>query len=166
MIWAFIKLYWKQLLILIMLAALVAGARIAWVSHGKSRYDAGYAQAKTDQAEADKASLKLREEEKARDEREAQNRIDQARNDAMLAAQRAGGLQRQLNTIRQQLREYSSANGFGSPAGDTGVLLADLLSKSVERNRQLADFADRAAVAGATCERQYDSLTKRGTNSR
>lgn len=166
MISAFVKSYWKQLLILIMLAALVGGGRIAWVSHGNARYDAGYTQAKADQAAADKAALKLREEEKARDEREAQNRIDQARNDAMLAAQRAGGLQRQLNTIRQQLREYSSANGFGSTAGDTGVLLADLLSKSVERNRQLADFADRAAAAGSTCERQYDSLKRRGTNSR
>lgn len=162
----FLRAWWKPLAVILLIAALVAGGRIAWVSHGNARYDAGYAQAKADQAEADKAALKLREEEKARDEREAQNRIDQARNDAMLAAQRAGGLQRQLNTIRQQLREYSSSNGFGSPAGDTGVLLADLLSKSVERNRQLADFADRAVAAGSTCERQYDSLTKRGTNSR
>lgn len=163
---AFLKAWWKPLALLAVLALLVAGCRIAWVKHGQAQYDAGYAKRGEDQLAADKAALKLREEEKARNEREAQNRIDQARNDAMLAAQRAGGLQQQLNTIRQQLREYSAANGFGSPAGDTGVLLADLLSKSVERNRQLADFADRAAAAGATCERQYDSLTKRGTSSR
>lgn len=162
----FLKAWWKPLMLLAVLALLVAGCRIAWVKHGQVQYDAGYAKRGEDQKEVDKAALKLREEEKARNEREAQNRIDQARNDAMLAAQRAGGLQRQLNTIGQQLREYSAANGFGSSAGDTGVLLADLLSKSVERNRQLADFADRAATAGATCERQYDSLTKRGTSSR
>jgi len=166
MISVFIKTYWKQLLIALMLAAIIVGFRIAWVKHGQAQYDAGYAQRGEDQVAADKAALKLREEEKTRNEREAQNRIDQARNDAMLAAQRAGGLQHQLNTIGQQLREYSAANGFGSSAGETGVLLADLLSKSVERNRQLADFADRAAAAGATCERQYDSLTKRGTSSR
>lgn len=163
---AILKAWWKPLVLLAVLALLVAGCRIAWVKHGQVQYDAGYAKRGEDQKEADKAALKLREEEKARNEREAQNRIDQARNDAMLAAQRAGGLQHQLNTIGQQLREYSAANGFGSSAGDTGVLLADLLSKSVERNRQLADFADRASAAGATCERQYDSLTKRGTSSR
>lgn len=162
----FLKVWWKPLALLAVLALLVAGARIAWVKHGQAQYDAGYAQRGVDQAEADKLTRKRREEENARNEREAQNRIDQARNDAMLAAQRAGGLRNQLDTIRQQLREYSTANGFGSSAGDTGVLLADLLSKSVERNRQLADYADRAAAAGATCERQYDSLTKLVTSSR
>lgn len=166
MISVFIKSYWKQLLIVLMLAAIVVGCRIAWVKHGQAQYDAGYAQRGEDQVAADKLIKRQREEEKALNEREAQSRIDQAQRDAMLAAQRAGGLQRQLDTIRQQLREYSSANGFGSSAGDTGVLLADLLSKSVERNRQLADFADRAAAAGATCERQYDSLTKQVTSSR
>lgn len=166
MISAFIKAYWKQLFIALMLAAVVFGCRIAWVKHGQAQYDAGYAQRAEEQVAADHLIKRQREEEKDRNEREAQSRIDQAHRDAMLAAQRAGGLQRQLDTIRQQLREYSTANGFGSPAGDTGVLLADLLSKSVERNRQLADYADRAAAAGATCERQYDSLTKRGTFSR
>ena len=160
---AIVKAWWKPLGLLAVLIFLVASARIAWVNHGQAQYDAGYAKRGEDQVAADKLTRKQREEENARNEREAQNRIDQARNDAMLAAQRAGGLQRQLSTIRQQLREYSTANGFGSSAGDTGVLLADLLSKSVERNRQLADYADRAAAAGATCERQYDSLTKRGT---
>jgi len=163
---AILKAWWKPLALLAVLALLVAGSRIAWVTHGQAQYDAGYTKRGEDQVAADKLTRKQREEENARNEREAQIRIDQARNDAMLAAQRAGGLQRQLDTIRQQLREYSTANGFGSSAGDTGVLLADLLSKSVERNRQLADYADRAAAAGATCERQYDSLTKRGTFSR
>lgn len=161
-----LKAWWKPLALLAVVALLVAGSRIAWVKHGQAQYDAGYAKRGEEQVAADKLTRKQREEENARNEREAQNRIDQARNDAMLAAQRAGGLRNQLDTIRQQLREYSTANGFGSSAGDTGVLLADLLSKSVERNRQLADFADRAAAAGAICERQYDSLTKRGTFSR
>ncbi|WP_313124778.1 DUF2514 family protein [Pseudescherichia sp.] len=160
---AILKAWWKPLALLAVLILLVAGARIAWVKHGQEQYDAGYAKAQADQKKADDEAKAQREQEKTEIEREAQSRIDQARNDAMLAAQRAGGLQRQLDTIRQQLREYSTANGIGSSAGDTGVLLADLLSKSVERNRQLADYADRAAAAGATCERQYDSLTKRGT---
>ena len=33
MIWAFVKAYWKQLLIVVMLAALVFGGMIAWNVH-------------------------------------------------------------------------------------------------------------------------------------
>lgn len=92
MISAFIKAYWKQLLIALMLAAIVFGCRIAWVKHGQAQYDAGYAKRGEEQVAADKLTRKQREEENARNEREAQSRIDQARNDAMLAAQRAGAL--------------------------------------------------------------------------
>lgn len=53
MIWAFVKAYWKQLLIVAMLAALAAGFRIALVNHGETQYAAGYAQAQADQKQAD-----------------------------------------------------------------------------------------------------------------
>ncbi|HFN3554652.1 DUF2514 domain-containing protein [Enterobacter hormaechei] len=160
MIWAFVKAYWKQLLIVVMLAALVGCGMIAWNVHGSSQYDAGYAQAQADQKEADAKLRSLKEQEKATNEREAQQRIDQARNDALDAAARAGRLQQQLVAIREQLRQYNATVGAGSSAADTGVLLADVLSKSLERNRQLAEYADRAAEAGRVCEKQYDSLTR------
>ena len=160
MIWAFIKAYWKQLLIVVMLAALAAGCRIAWVNHGETQYAAGYAQAQVDQKQADDKARKHDEQEKVINEREAQQRIDQARNDALDASARAGRLQQQLVAIREQLRQYNAIVGAGPSAADTGVLLADLLSKSLERNRQLAEYADRAAEAGRVCEKQYDSLTR------
>lgn len=163
MISLFVKAYWKQLLIIVMLAGLAIWCRVAWVSHGNDRYNAGYAQAQKDQKDADEKARLQREQEKAKDEQEAQRRIDMARNDAILAAQRAGGLQQQLDSIRKQLRQYASTVGAGTSAADTGILLADVFSKSLERNRQLADYADRAAGAGRTCERQYDSLTKQVT---
>jgi hypothetical protein len=166
MIWAFVKATWKQLLIVVMLAALVAGVRIAWVNHGEAKYDAGYGQAKIDQQEADAKLRSLNEKEKATNEREAQQRIDRARNDALDAAARAGRLQQRLVAIRDQLRQYNATVGVGSSAADTGVLLTDVLGQSLERNRQLAEYADRAAEAGRVCEQQYDTLTKRGTNSR
>lgn len=160
MIWSFVKAYWKQLLIVVMLAALAAGCRIAWVQHGETQYTAGYTKAQADRkAEDDKARLHD-EQEKATNEREAQQRIDQARNDALDAATRAGRLQQQLVAIREQLRQYNATVGAGTSAADTGVLLADVLSKSLERNRQLAEYADRAAEAGRVCEKQYDSLTR------
>lgn len=160
MIWAFVKAYWKQLLIVMMLAGLAAGCRIAWVSHGETQHAAGYAQAKAEQKEADAKLRSLKEQEKATNEREAQQRIDQARNDALDAAARAGRLQQQLVAIREQLRQYNATLGAGTSAADTGVLLADVLGKSLERNRQLAEYADRAAEAGRVCEKQYDSLTR------
>lgn len=160
MIWAFIKAYWKQLLIVAMLAALVVGGRVAWNVHGSRQYDAGYTEAKADQKEADAKLRLLKEQEKATNERKAQQRIDQARNDALDAAARAGRLQQQLVAIREQLRQYNATVGAGASAADTGVLLADVLSKSLERNRQLAEYADRAAQAGRVCEKQYDSLTR------
>lgn len=159
MISSILKAYWKPLLILAIAVALVVSFRVAWVSHGKDQYAAGYAQAKADQRQADNETKQLREQEKANDEREAQQRIDQARNDALDAASRAGRLQQQIAAIRKQLGEYNAAVGAGPSAGETGVLLADVLSKSIERNRQLAEYADRAAEAGRVCERQYDSLT-------
>ncbi|MGM8403916.1 DUF2514 domain-containing protein [Enterobacter hormaechei subsp. steigerwaltii] len=160
MIWSFVKAYWKQLLIVLMLAALVVGGVVSWNVHGSRQYDAGYAQAQADQKEADAKLRLLKEQEKATNEREAQQRIDQARNDALDAAARAGRLQQQLVAIREQLRQYNATVGAGTSAADTGVLLADVLSKSLERNRQLAEYADRAAEAGRVCEKQYDSLTR------
>ncbi|EPR3571215.1 DUF2514 domain-containing protein [Escherichia coli] len=160
MIWAFVKAYWKQLLIVAMLAALVVTVVVAWNVHGDLQYAAGYAQAKADRKAEDDKARQHDEQEKASNEREAQQRIDRARNDALDAAASAGRLQQQLVAIREQLRQYNATVGTGSSAADTGVLLADVLSKSLERNRQLAEYADRAAEAGRVCEKQYDSLTR------
>lgn len=160
MITAFVKAYWKQALIIVMLAALSAVCHIAWVSHGKTQYDAGYAKAQADRKSEDEKARLHDEQEKATNEREAQQRIDRAHNDALDASARAGRLQQQLVAIREQLRQYNATVGAGASAADTGVLLADVLSKSLERNRQLAEYADRAAEAGRVCEKQYDSLTR------
>ncbi|HBM8696725.1 DUF2514 domain-containing protein [Escherichia coli] len=160
MIWAFVKAYWKQLLIVVLLAALAASCRIAWVQHGETQYAAGYAKAQADRKAEDDKARQQDEQEKTTNEREAQQRIDQARNDALDAATRAGRLQQQLVAIREQLRQYNATIGAGTSAADTGVLLADVLSKSLERNRQLAEYADRAAEAGRVCEKQYDLLTR------
>lgn len=163
MIATILKAYWKQLLIVAMLAVLAAGCRLAWVNHGEAQYDAGYAKAQSDQKIALENERKQNEKDKATAEREAQQRIDQARNDALDAADRAGRLQQQLVAIRKQLGQYNQSLGVGPSAADTGILLADVLSKSLERNRQLAEYADRAAEAGRICERQYDTMTKRDT---
>ncbi|MGI8160185.1 DUF2514 family protein [Enterococcus faecalis] len=99
MIWAFAKAYWKQLVIMAMLAVLVISGVVAWNAHGSRQYDAGYAQAKEDRKAEDEIVRQHYEQEKSINEREAQQRIDQARNDALDAAARAGRLRHSLPSV-------------------------------------------------------------------
>lgn len=153
------KRWWKAIAAAVVVLVIVCAARYAWNSHGREQYAAGYAQAQSDQMKADELTKARLEQEQEKNDREAQARIDQARNDAIVAADRAGRLQQQLSAIRSKLEKYSATVGAGSPARDTAVLLADVLSKSIDRNRELAEYADRAAEAGRACEKQYKEIS-------
>ncbi|HID1691167.1 TPA: DUF2514 family protein [Escherichia coli] len=150
--------YWRPLAIIIIVAAGALWARSEIISYGNQRYAEGKAQAIEDQKDADKKEEQRRNAELQKIQADAQQRIDAARNDAVNAAAKSGRLQQQLANIRKQLVGYSTAESIGNPAAETGVLLSQLLSESVERNRQLADYADRAREAGLMCEAQYNSL--------
>lgn len=158
MIQEILKANWK-------LIAAVAGAALLaliiygkWVNYGKERYNSGYLAAVTAQKLKDEEASKKHEQDKKTIEQEAQQRVDAARADASVAAVKSGRLQQQLTTIRKQLVDYSRTESVGNPTSKTGVLLADVLSQSVERNRQLAEYADAAREAGLTCQAQYNSL--------
>lgn len=153
--------YWRPLAIIIIVAAGALWARSEIISYGDQRYAEGKAQAIEEQKAADEQEEQRRNAELQKIQADAQQRIDAARNDAINAAAKSGRLQQQLANIRKQLVGYSTAESIGNPAADTGVLLSDVLSKSVERNRQLADYADKAREAGLTCQKQYESLTRR-----
>lgn len=140
---------------LILAGFLVVG--IWWF--GSTRYDAGYAAATSAQAEKIKHTRDTLEEEKRTNEAEAQARIDAAHADAAVAAGNAGRLQQQIAAIRTELRNGARTIGISPPTGTTANMLAVVLGESVERNRALAEYADRAAAAGQLCERQYDAIT-------
>lgn len=150
--------YWRPLAIIIIVAACALWARSEIISYGDQRYAEGKAQAVAEQKAADEQEEQRRNAELQKIQADAQRRIDAARNDAINAAAKSGRLQQQLANIRKQLVGYSTTESIGNPAADTGVLLSDVLSKSVERNRQLADYADKAREAGLACEAQYNSL--------
>lgn len=158
MILQILKANWK------VVAAIIGSALLAliiygkWVNYGKEQYNSGYLAATEAQKVKDKEASEQHEQDKKTIEQEAQSRIDAARADASAAAVKSGRLQQQLATIRKQLVDYSRTEYIGNPASNTGVLLADVLSKSVERNRQLAEYADSAREAGLTCQAQYNSL--------
>ena len=162
MIPSLIERYWRPMAIIIIVAAGVLWARSEIISYGEQQYTAGYAKAIAEQKAADKKEEQRRNAELQKIQADAQQRIDAARNDAVNAAAKSGRLQQQLANIRKQLVGYSTAESIGNPAAETGVLLGDVLSKSVERNRQLADYADRAREAGLACEAQYNSLRTDG----
>lgn len=153
--------YWRPLAIIIIVAAGALWAANKVSSYGEQQYADGYAKAIAEQKVADEQEEQRRNAELQKIQVDAQQRIDAARNDAVNAAAKSGRLQQQLTNIRKQLVGYSTAESIGNPAADTGVLLSDVLSKSVERNRQLADYADKAREAGLTCQKQYESLTRR-----
>lgn len=150
--------YWRLLAIIIIVAAGALWARSEIIGYGEQQYADGYAKAIAEQRATDEQEEQRRDAELQKVQADAQQRIDAVRNDAINAAAKSGRLQQQLANIRKQLVGYSTTESIGNPAADTGVLLSQLLSESVERNRQLADYADRAREAGLACEAQYNSL--------
>lgn len=150
--------YQRPLAIIIIVAAGALWASNKVSSYGEQQYAAGYAKAVAEQKAADEQEEQRRNAELQKIQADAQQRIDAARNDAVNAAAKSGRLQQQLANIRKQLVGYSTSESIGNPAAETGVLLGDVLSKSLERNRQLAEYADSAREAGLTCEAQYNSL--------
>ena len=117
------------------------------------------------------ASAKATQEARVK-EWEYQNNVDaiaqqgakdlaQARSDADSANASIGRLQQRINRLLADTSsEDSGTTQRGKTAREALDLLANVLEKSLERNRQLAEYADRAAEAGRVCERQYDKLTR------
>ncbi|EBS3337136.1 DUF2514 family protein [Salmonella enterica] len=158
MIRAFVKAYWKQLLIVAMFAALVVTAVVAWNVHGDRQYAAGYAQAQVDQKQADDKARSQRDQEKTQIEREAQSRIDVARVDAEHANTAANGLRAELDKTKRLAEHYTGSFPTGTPASKVIGVLADMLEESNRVYNATAEEAERYRSAGLTCERQYDSL--------
>lgn len=95
---------------------------------------------------------------------DAQTQLDKARLDAANAKSAGDRLQLTIANIRRQLAasetsKLSAIANASSARASAGVLLADVLSKSVERNQQLAATADEWRIAGLACERSYDAVT-------
>ncbi|WP_447639597.1 DUF2514 family protein [Pandoraea norimbergensis] len=79
----------------------------------------------------------------------------------------AGGLRKQLAEYTAAAR-HSAATSGGAPAvggTDSLDLLAGLFTRSDQAAGEIARFADAAHIAGLACERSYDALTKKDTQS-
>ena len=150
--------------ILIPAAAFAAGLLIAGTAQGW-RYGEQLADIRAEQAQAvTDAVTKAREEEQRRINtmeaiaNDTRSKLDAAHADAATARTAAAGLRQQLADYRTRNACNPATAGGGTPAEDPLFLLSDLLSRADERAGALAEFADRAHLAGRACEAAYDSL--------
>ena len=149
---------------LIPVAAFAAGLILAGAVQGW-RYGEQIADIRAEQAQAvADAVTAAREEEQRRINTleviadDTRNKLDAAHADAATARTAAAGLRQQLADYRQRTRSNPTVAGGSTPAEDPLFLLSDLLSRADERAGELAEFADRAHLAGRACEAAYDSL--------
>ncbi|MBR8317286.1 DUF2514 family protein [Burkholderia dolosa] len=146
----------------------VAAVVVAAVVGATSGYIKGYRNA-DQSATLQTQARRIRELVRERDESEriarqqqgnaedARKKRDQALVDAVAAASAAERLRKQLAAYVERARH--SAASAGSPAtGDALDLLADVLGRTSDAATELADYADRARIAGQQCERDYDAL--------
>ena len=146
--------------------ALLAGACYLTYVVTDNHWSAKYSGLKQ---EFSNASAKATQEARVK-EWEYQNNVDaiaqqgakdlaQARSDADSANASIGRLQQRINRLLADTSsEDSGTTQRGKTAREALDLLANVLEKSLERNRQLADYADKASSAGLTCEKAYDSI--------
>lgn len=146
--------------------ALLAGACYLTYVVTDNHWSAKYSGLKQ---EYNDASAKATQEARVK-EWEYQNNVDaisqqgakdlaQARSDADSANASIGRLQQRINRLLANTSsEDSGTTQRGKTAREALDLLANVLEKSLERNRQLADYADQASSAGLTCEKAYDAI--------
>ncbi|MDN7729246.1 DUF2514 family protein [Burkholderia orbicola] len=117
----------------------------------------------TAQAEKIKAVDAARAEEQRRTAAQSENAKDANRQrtaalaDAFAARAAAGSLQQRVDQLVAAAHHPAASTG-SSATGDALDLLADVLGRADQRAGELAEYADRARIAGQQCERDYDAL--------
>ena len=92
---------------------------------------------------------------------DAHHQIEQAKADAAAATARADSLQQHAARVASRPSCASGHPGAapgGPPTNAPALLLADVLQRIDARAGELAAAADRAQIAGETCERSYAAL--------
>lgn len=86
---------------------------------------------------------------------------ERARAAAAAAGRAADGLRRHAASLARACQAQPSAApaSASAPASAPGDLLADMLGRIDAAAGELAEYADRARIAGLACERVNDSLT-------
>lgn len=172
---AMFKLLWKPLLSggVLFLAL--------WL-FSSMRFEAGYQAAdsawqlkderrkRNDAAELASREAKERNEEKRRQDEatkaaeDADRLVAQARADAADAVRAGNSLRHTIGTIRSQLAgseagRLAAVAEAGAARAETAILLANVLESADKRAGELAEYADRARIAGLTCQQIYTNIS-------
>lgn len=119
----------------------------------------------TVRADAELAARKAEERRQADIEKvrqDAEKQIASAERDAVAADAVAVGLREQAGRLAKRASQCASDTGAaqsGDAAGQSAVVLADLLGRADARAGELARAYDRARASGLACQRAYFSLT-------
>ncbi|WP_424624431.1 DUF2514 family protein [Achromobacter marplatensis] len=162
---------WKGYAVVGLVAAALASCA-AWTAQGW-RYTAqladlraAHAQERDAQAQATVAAVEAVRNEERRRMAAVEIARDDAQKQAVAAAADAAGARDERDRLRARTNALARAAAVrdpdaagGSPAGASAVdLLAYMLGRVSERATELAEIADRARIAGLTCERLHESL--------
>lgn len=154
---------WLVLIVATILLYLFAQHK--WNEALETKYNAGVKDGKQSVVdEYENKAAQLRNNwaiDKGKIEYEAQQKINEANNDAQSARDLADSLQRTIDKVRSIASDAGATVTARTSTAKAVDLLADMLVKSNRRANQYAEFADRAFEAGRTCELQYDSLRNR-----
>lgn len=167
MIKSLIQKYKLYIGLVLALGILAGACYLTWLvtdSQWQSKYDSQQtayadASAKAQQAARDKEQEYATNLKKVQGEADA--RVAESAADAASANAAVDRLYAKLNKILANTStEVTGTRQQGKSPNETIVLLANVLQKSVERNRQLAAFADESWNAAATCEASYNAVAK------
>lgn len=156
--WLLILKWWKPVGAALvfgyfLIAAYGAGARS--VQQDWDKETARVAKALTKNAEAQRAKEYADQQQMNKVQTDATQRLEALRTDADSANAAA-------DRLREQVRRLNATNPVCAPAAtgtsrktasNPGNLLAVVLDKSIQRNRELAAFADAAITAAQACEK-------------
>lgn len=156
--WLFILKWWKPICIALAGAYFLIAAHGAGARRVQQEWDAErvtIAQALTKNAEAQRAKEFADQQKMNKVQADATQRLEALRTDADSANAAA-------DRLREQVGKLLAANPVCPPTGtgtsrqtasNPGNLLAVVLDKSIQRNKQLAAFADAAITAAQSCEK-------------
>lgn len=170
---------WKSLAVLLLVALSLCGTwtwrysfgvdagvkaeRLVWQARWSER-DAADANERSARERAERELEVRRRAEMEQLARDANEKLKKANADAANAAAVANGLQLRIAEFKRKLASSQAGGTSGIPVGSNPAssasdLLADMLSESIQRNGELAAYADRARLAGMACEQAYKTTT-------
>lgn len=156
--WLLILKWWKPLAVVAALAVWSGWVYMQGQDEVQQKWDAErvtIAQALTKNAEAQRAKEYADQQQMNKVQTDATQRLEALRTDADSANAAA-------DRLREQVGQLNAANPVCAPArtgtsrtaaSNPGNLLAVVLDKSIQRNRELAAFADAAITAAQACEK-------------